>query len=176
MSRNLEGTEVRAERSDDAAAVRAVHEAAFERAAEALLVDALRARARPVVSLVAEVDGAIVGHAMLSPVALPGHPNARLMGLAPVGVLPAHQRRGVGSALVRAGLDACRRRDVGAVVVLGHPAYYPRFGFAPAGRFGLGCEYDAPAEAFMALELRPGQLAGVSGTVRYHAAFRDLEA
>lgn len=176
MSRNLEGTEVRAERSDDAAAVRAVHEAAFERAAEAVLVDALRARARPVVSLVAEVDGAIVGHVMLAPVALPDHPDVRLMGLAPVGVLPAHQRRGVGSALVRAGLDESRRRGAGAVVVLGHPAYYPRFGFVPAARFGLGCEYDAPAEAFMALEIRSGHLAGVSGTVRYHAAFRDLEA
>jgi putative acetyltransferase len=151
--------------------VRAVNVAAFPTRAEADLVDALRAAARPLVSLVAEESGAIVGHIMLSPVTLPGHPALRLMGLAPMAVTPPRQRGGIGAALVEAGLAACRRLGADAVVVLGHPAYYPRFGFAPGVRAGLGCEYDVPAEAFMVLALRPGALDGASGTIRYHPAF-----
>jgi putative acetyltransferase len=80
----------------------------------------------------------------------------------------------VGSALVRAGLSACRALGARAVVVLGHPAYYPRFGFAPAWDFGL--YYGAPGQnpAFMALELEPGALRGQGGEVRYHPAFAAL--
>lgn len=85
-----------------------------------------------------------------------------------------HQREGIGSALVNAGLDQCRSLGVGAVVVLGHPSYYPRFGFHTAARIGIGCEYDSPEEAFMAIELIPGHLQGVTGTVRFHQAFNDL--
>jgi len=154
--------------------VRAVNVAAFETPAEADLVDALRAQARPLVSLVAEERGAIVAHILFSPVTLPGHPALALMGLAPMAVTPARQRAGIGAALVRAGLEACRRLPADAVMVLGHPAYYPRFGFAPGVRSGLGCEYDVPAEAFMVLELRPGALRGATGTVRYHAEFASL--
>ena len=84
-------------------------------------------------------------------------------------VVPSAQRRGIGSALVSAGLDACRMFD--AVVVLGHAGYYPRFGFVPASRFSLRCEYDVPDDVFMVRELRPGALAGKRGTIRYHPAF-----
>jgi predicted acetyltransferase len=94
-----------------------------------------------------------------------GNPALRIMGLAPVAVLPERQRQGVGSALVRAGLEQCRQ--LGAVVVLGHHAYYPRFGFSPSTRFGIGCEYDVPADAFMVFELHAGFLRGASGKVRY---------
>jgi putative acetyltransferase len=165
---------IRPEQPGDQAGVRAVNVAAFETPAEADLVDALRAQARPLVSLVAEEAGAIVGHILFSPVTLPGHPALALTGLAPMAVAPARQRAGIGSALVRAGLDACRRLPADAVVVLGHPGYYPRFGFAPGVRSGLGCEYDVPAAAFMVLELRPGALRGATGTVQYHAAFASL--
>jgi putative acetyltransferase len=96
------------------------------------------------------------------------------MGLAPMAVLPARQRQGIGSALVRDGLGRCRELGYEAVVVLGHPGYYPRFGFVPASRFGIGCEYDVPAEVFMALELVPGALRGKPGTIRYHPAFAEL--
>jgi putative acetyltransferase len=89
-------------------------------------------------------------------------------------VVPAQQRTGLGSALVRAGLEQCRKLGFGAVVVLGHPDYYPRFGFSPAARFGIGCEYEAPQEAFMAIELQPGYLKGASGKVEYHAAFDEV--
>lgn len=154
--------------------MRAVNTSAFDTPVEAGLVDTLRKQAHPVVSLVAEEGGTIVGHAMFSPVILHGRADLLLMGLAPMAVVPHNQRRGVGSALVRAGLEQCRRLGCGAVVVLGHPGYYPRFGFVPAANFGLECEYDAPEEAFMALELCPGYLRAARGRISYHAAFAAL--
>ena len=165
---------IRTEEKRDWAAVRAVNEAAFETATEADLVDALRAQAQPVASLIAEDAGAVVGHIMFSPVLLPNHPELRIMGLAPMAVAPEYQRKGIGSALVRAGLERCKDLGFGAVVVLGHPEYYPRFGFAPSVAYGIGCEYEVPQEAFMVLELQPGYLRRASGKVEYHAAFSNL--
>jgi len=86
-------------------------------------------------------------------------------------VLPTHQRRGIGSALVRQGLERCRRMGCSAVVVLGHPEYYPRFGFVPASRYGISSEYDVPDEVFMAIEIEPGALQGLSGRAAYDDAF-----
>lgn len=165
---------IRAETEADRLAVHALITSAFESSSEAQLVDALRRDARPVVSLVAEDDSEIVGYIMFSPVALSGHSDIKVMGLAPMAVTPERQRQGVGSALVRAGLERCRQLGCGAVVVLGHPEYYPRFGFRPSTRFAVGCEYDVPEEVFMAMELQPGYLRGVSGTIRYHAAFGSV--
>jgi putative acetyltransferase len=96
------------------------------------------------------------------------------MGLAPMAVAPEHQRKGIGSALVRAGLEQCKRLGFGAVVVLGHPAYYPRFGFMSSAHFGIACEYEVPEDVFMVVELQPGFLRGASGKVKYHAAFGDV--
>jgi putative acetyltransferase len=166
--------EIRSERAADAPSVRAVNQAAFVTNTEADLVELLRAQASPLVSLVAEEAGAIVGHILFSPVTLPGQPDLTIMGLAPMAVVPACQRRGVGSALVRAGLRDCKQLGFDAVVVLGHAEYYPRFGFQPASRLGLGCEYDVPDDVFMALELKPGILNGKSGTIQYHAAFGSV--
>ena len=111
---------------------------------------------------------------MFSPVFLSDHPNLKVMGLAPMAVAPAHQRKGTGSALVRAGLDQCRQLDFVAVVVLGHPEYYPRFGFSPSSQFGIDSEYEVPEEVFMAMELQPEALRGKTGRVRYHPAFSDV--
>jgi putative acetyltransferase len=167
--------EIREERGGDAGGVRRVNELAFGRAEEAALVERLRAAARPHVSLVAADGAEIVGHIFFSPVAIePEDASPALMGLAPMAVLPSHQRRGVGTRLVRAGLDECRRLGTRAVVVVGHPEYYPRFGFRPASLFGLRCEYPVPDEAFMALELVPGALAGVSGLVKYRPEFGEV--
>ena len=165
---------IRAEQETDRAAVHAVNVSAFGTPLEADLVDALREHAEPVVSLVAEDNGAIVGHIMFSPVSLSGHPDLKMMGLAPMAVAPEHQRKGIGSALVRAGLEHCRQLGSLAVVVLGHPKYYPRFGFSPSTRFGIGTEYEVPEEVFMATELQPAALDGKTGTVKYHAAFGDV--
>jgi putative acetyltransferase len=164
---------IRPEQPSDAAGIRAVHEAAFEQSTEADLVDLLRTQASPLISLVAEADG-IAGHILLSPVTLLGHPDLNIMGLAPMAVLPAAQRQGIGSALVRAGLDACRSLGAGAVIVLGHAEYYPRFGFVRAARYGIRSEYDVADEGFMVAELTPGYLTGASGTVRYHPVFGSV--
>jgi putative acetyltransferase len=111
---------------------------------------------------------------MFSPVSLSGHPGLKIMGLAPMVVAPEHQRKGIGSALVRAGLEQCKQLGFGVVVVLGHSGYYLRFGFSPSARFGIKSEYEAPEEAFMVLELLPGYLCGVSDTIKYHAAFNNI--
>lgn len=163
---------IRPEEPADAGAVRAVNEAAFAGSAEADIVERVRRDPGPVLSLVAETDGRVVGHILFSPVSVTGNPEIRWMGLGPMAVLPARQRRGIGSALVREGLQRCRDLARDAVVVLGHPEYYPRFGFVPASRFGITSEYDVPDGAFMAVELRPGALRGRSGRVIYHDAFR----
>jgi putative acetyltransferase len=162
---------IRPEQPTDAEAVRAVHQAAFETNTEADLVDALRVQADPIVSLVAHDGESIVGHILFSPVTLSGHADLTIMGLGPLAVVPAQQRLGIGSALVRAGLARCTQLGWAAVVVLGHSEYYPRVGFVPASRFGISCEYDVPDDVFMALELAPRSLAGRSGVIRYHAAF-----
>lgn len=162
---------IRAERPADHECIEAVVAAAFETDLEARLVEELRASASPLISLVAEDDAGILGHILFSPVTLSGHPALHLMGLAPMAVLPEAQHTGIGSALVHAGLSECRQLGCGAVVVLGHPDYYPRFGFHPAARCGISCEYDVPEEAFMLLELKPGCLSGVTGKISYHPAF-----
>lgn len=164
---------VRAEAEADRRAVYALNSSAFGRPNEAQLVDALRVQAEPVVSLVAEENDKVVGHIVFTPVSLLTY-RELIMGLAPMAVIPARQRSGIGSALVRTGLERCKEWGATAVVVLGHPDFYPKFGFVPAVRFGLRCEYDVPEEAFMAIELRPGALHGVSGTVKYHAAFSNV--
>ena len=165
---------IRGEERRDWPAVYAVNVSAFETPAEANLVDALREQAKPLVSLIAEDNGAVVGHIMFSPVSLSGHPALRIMGLAPMAVAPDHQRKGIGSALVSAGLEQCKQLGFGAVVVLGHPAYYPRFGFSSSACFGISCEYEVPEEVFMVVELQAGFLRGASGTVVYHAAFSSV--
>jgi putative acetyltransferase len=164
---------IRPEEERDRAAVYAVNAAAFETTLEAKLVDALRQQAQPVVSLVAEKNETVVGHILFSPVSLPDHPDLKIMGLGPMAVTPNHQCQGIGAALVLAGLEQCKQLGFRAVVVLGHPEYYPRFGFLPSSRFGIGCEYEVPEDVFMVIELQPGYLRNVSGTIKYHAAFSN---
>jgi putative acetyltransferase len=163
--------EIRREMPVDKPAVRRVHEAAFGRPDEADVVDRLRESAGSYLSLVALDGGEVIGHIAFSPVTMsPPHPALSALGLAPTAALPSFQRRGVGSALVREGLEACRRAGAGAVFVLGHPDYYPRFGFEPAAAHGIGNAYGAPPEAFLAIELTSGALRDVTGTALYDPA------
>jgi putative acetyltransferase len=152
-----------------------VNQAAFGQCVEADIVDALRREADPFISLVAERDGDVVGHICFSPVTIgDGQDSNGCVGLGPMAVRPDRQNTGIGSRLVAAGLEECRLRGQKLVVVVGHAAYYPRFGFKPAGQLGLTCEYDVPDDVFMAVRLddsfRP------TGVVRYHPAFGPAEA
>lgn len=150
----MNGLVIRIETPADIPSVRAVNEAAFATSAEAQLVDGLRTNGKFALSLVAEVDGAVVGHILFTDIVMePAGPVDRMLGLAPMAVRPERQGRGIGSALVLRGLEDCRELGYRGVVVLGHPGYYPRFGFLPASRQGIACIYDAPDEAFMALAL-----------------------
>lgn len=163
---------IRPEQTGDAAAVREVNTRAFGRASEADLVDLLRQRGGTTLSLVGVIQGRVVGHVLFTPVTIES-PHSRLpaLGLGPVAVLPEFQKRGIGSSLIRAGLEQCRQAGHEIVVVLGHPEYYPRFGFGPSLAYGVRFEQDVPEEAFMLLELRPGALAGQGGVVKYRPEF-----
>ncbi|MFJ3836766.1 GNAT family N-acetyltransferase [Streptomyces sp. NPDC054904] len=160
----------RPETPADVAAVRAVNLAAFESPLEADLVDALRADASwlPGLSYVAEApDGSVAAHALLTRCEVDGVPA---LALAPVATDPALQRSGAGSSVVRALLAAARERGEALVLVLGHPEYYPRFGFAPASRFGIRAPFEVPDGAMMALVL-DDRLPVPTGTIRYPAPF-----
>ena len=155
---------IRPERPDDAEAISAVHRAAFPGPGETALVVALREAGRLLGSFVAVVEDNLVGHIALSPVTGEGLRGA--VGVAPLGVLPAWQRRGVGTALMWHSLAAARAQGVSAVVLLGDNRYYARFGFVPAARFGLHDAYGG-GEHFQALPLAPGGLDGARGLVSY---------
>ncbi|WP_369777404.1 GNAT family N-acetyltransferase [Streptomyces sp. R33] len=160
----------RPETAADAAAVRSVNLAAFETPLEADLVDALRTDSSwlPGLSYVAEgPDGSVAAHALLTRCEVDGVPA---LALAPVAARPEHQRSGAGSSVVRALLAAAKERGEALVLVLGHPAYYPRFGFVPASRYGIRAPFEVPDEAMMALVLDASARVP-QGTIAYPAPF-----
>jgi putative acetyltransferase len=161
---------IRAEQPHDREKIRIVNEAAFVRSDEADLIDGLRAEGAVLASLVAEIDSQIVGHILFSRMTVEtAQGPVAAVSLAPMAVLPDHQGRQIGSQLVRRGLAELGDRGETIVIVLGHKDYYPRFGFSPEKARYLASPF--PPEAFMALELADGALAGVRGPVRYAAAF-----
>ena len=164
---------IREESPEDIPAVYRINEAAFGRSHEALLVKRLRDRKAIIHSLVAEEEGELIGHVLFSPIMIQGESGVVVVAcaLGPVAVLPEKQKEGVGSMLIEAGIKLCHRAGYAAMFVLGHPSYYPRFGFRPAGQFGISCAYKVPEEAFMVLELQEGALQGVSGVAHYHPEF-----
>ncbi len=167
---------IRSEILADQPAIRAINMSAFGRLAEANLVDAIRPCLPSAdYSQVAVLSEIVVGHIMFSPIVIDtGLATIPALALAPMAVLPEHQGTGIGSALVRAGLAACQRMGDRIVIVLGHPNFYPRFGFQPASRFHLQAPFEVPDPAFMALELQPGALQRLQGTVRYPPAFDEV--
>ena len=165
--------EIRDERAQDITAIHRLNKEAFGSDTEANLVDSLRTSDVPMISLVAVNNETVVGHILFTPMNDADGNAIPVAGLAPMAVLPAYQNQGIGSALVREGLECCQVAGYQAVVVLGHPAYYPRFGFLSASHFDIQSQYDVPDEAFMALELKAGALDRISGTVKYHSVFDE---
>jgi putative acetyltransferase len=158
------------EDSEELSVIHSINEVAFGSQYEAELVDKLRTEGAVLVSLVAEMQGRIVGHILFSRMSIetPGG-SVPSTALAPMAVLPRHQRRGIGGRLVRHGLNLLREQGERIVIVVGHPNYYPRFGFSSGKALSLKGPF--PQDAFMAMELSPGALEGVRGQVRYPAAF-----
>jgi putative acetyltransferase len=168
---------IRPETVADQQAIDDVNAEAFGRQAEADLVRRLRREGALLLSLVAERDGQLVGHIAFSRGQLARTGEMQdVVALGPMAVIPALQRKGIGSQLVRAGLDALGAAGHELIFVLGHPAYYPRFGFEPAQRYGIGCQFEAPAEAFMVCVRGDARLEGnaAGGIFIYHPAFEAV--
>jgi len=165
---------IRPEEERDHTAVRQINLRAFDTALEADLVDSVRPATQPLISLVAELNGTVVGHILFTPVTVRGgETTSSAIGLGPMAVLPELQRRTIGSRLVKAGLEACRELGEHVVVVLGHANFYPRFGFRPSAEIGLhyrGPDFDP---FFFVAELERGALEGVRGMVEYLPEFES---
>jgi len=174
--------EIREEERGDREVIRRINEAAFDTNAEAGLVDKLRQSCTNLLSLVAVSDDLPVGHILFSPITIDnraansGGSGEPILGmaLAPMAVLPAYQGAGIGSQLVREGLKRLRTASTPFVIVLGHPGYYPRFGFKPASRYGIRCQWEGvPDQAFMILIFDERALQGISGVARYREEFGE---
>jgi len=165
---------IRAEKPEDVPGVRIVNELAFAQPTEADIVDRLRRACADALSFVAD-DGGIVGHILFSPAVIEsGGRRIVGMGLAPMAVLPDRQRQGIGSKLVRRGIEILRQRRCPFVIVLGHPEYYPRFGFERASAQGLACQWEGvPDEAFMVLVLDVYTMEGATGVAQYRDEFNE---
>jgi len=166
---------IRQEQPQDVDAVRTVNESAFGQPDEAGIVDKLRAACDDLLSLVAVCDGQVVGHVLLSPATVESDGGVISgMGLAPMAVLPEYQRKGIGSKLIASALAVLRDRQCPFAIVLGHPEYYPRFGFEPASKYGIKSQWEGiPDEAFMILALDESTMQGISGVARYRDEFDE---
>ena len=167
---------IRKEKDSDKEKIWEINTEAFDTEAEANLVNALRDSGISFLSLVAEEGKeVVVGHILFTLVELTGdEPGLKIMGLAPMAVIPKLQKKGIGSQLVKAGIEDCFTKGYDAIVVLGHAEYYPKFGFVPSVKYEIKSEYDVPDEVFMVLELKKGSLKDKTGIIKYHAAFGSV--
>jgi len=166
---------IRFETTSDIKSIRQINELAFGQPDEANLVDKLRQSCQNILSLVAELDKKVVVHILFSPVSIDCIKGIiKGMGLGPMATLPEYQHQGIGAGLINSGLGILKKRDCAFVVVLGHPTYYPRFGFEPAGNFGIGCEWEVPHEVFMIQVFNEKLLANIKGTALYRSEFDEM--
>jgi predicted N-acetyltransferase YhbS len=168
---------IRRETAGDHQNITVVNNLAFGQKNEGQLVMRLRKTKKfnPGLSLVAEVQGRIVGHILFYPIEIRSEDKVfPSLALAPMAVLPEYQRQGIGSQLVEEGLKKARKLGFSSVIVLGHAAYYPRFGFEPAGKWGIQPPFEVPDDVFMALELVRDGLKDIQGTVEYPPEFKSL--
>jgi len=165
---------IRKETTKDILDIRMLNDLVFAGPVEGSIVDAIRKRSTESLSLVAVVDDKIIGHIFFSPVEIDKLNGIQAMGLGPMAVLPEYQRQGIGTALVKQGIKQLQQSGCAVVVVLGHAEYYPRFGFSPASRHGLKCQWDGvPDDAFMVKFLKPDYDGVVSRTVQYMKEFNE---
>jgi putative acetyltransferase len=170
----IANTVIRDERPDDADAIRRLVSMALASPQESILIDVLRARGQVVMSLVADLDRQVVGHAFFTPLTIEtSPPGCRAAALAPLCVLPSFQNKGIGSRLVTEGIERCRTARVDVLAVLGDPKFYGRFGFTKAMNYGIGNEYGAK-DHFMVIAFDASVLAGCSGLARYRSEFRVI--
>jgi predicted N-acetyltransferase YhbS len=169
---------IRTESADDYSAVYALNKQAFEEEGEAKLVNNLRNSSAfiPELSLVATKENIVVGHILFTKIKIIGEDGNEheSLALAPMAVTPKYQKSGIGSQLIRAGLDKARELNFKSVIVLGHEKYYPKFGFEPASKWKITSPYDVPDEVFMAMELVKDGLKNVSGVVQYPKEFAEV--
>jgi len=164
---------IREEEPYDQAAVKHINEVAFENGPEAALVDKLRISCEDYLSFVAIDQDVVVGHILFTPATLD---NSGLvgMGLAPMAVLPSHQRKGIGSLLIEHGIKHLRESGCSFIIVLGHPDYYPRFGFELASNYKLSSQWEGvPDEAFMILVFKKDEFPNTGGVAKYRAEFDE---
>ena len=169
---------IRTELPSDVEPIWVLNSSVYGNVAEANLVNDLRECGCEFLSLVAEIDHRIVGHILFTPVELLDDlyqiNDARLMGLAPMAVDPEFRNNGIGSELIRVGLEYCKKLDYDAVAVLGHSKFYPKFGFIPSSNYNIKSEYDVPEDVFMIHELIEESLRGLRGTILYHDNFNKV--
>ena len=163
---------VREERPGDIVAICALNSLAFGQEQEGQIVNALRRNAAAHLSLVAIVEGKIVGHILYSPATIGGLDG---VALGPMAVHPDFQGKGIGSKLVEEGNARMKKEGCPFVIVLGHADYYPRFGFTPAGNFGISCEWNVPDDVFMILVLDEARMRCVSGKALYRPEFSTVD-
>jgi putative acetyltransferase len=164
--------EIREEQPGDVAAVRELNIRAFGQDQEAHIVDALRSSGAALLSLVATLNGRVVGHIMYSPLSVGDGVTGAALG--PMAVLPEHQRQGIGSRLVEAGNRKLKEASCPFIIVLGHADYYPRFGFRPASTHGTACDWEVPDDVFMLLVLDQAKMQDVSGLARFRHEFSSV--
>lgn len=178
LTGNAGSVTIRPERPGDFAAIRDLVCNAFGREIEADLVDKLRASDAylPDLALVATRDRQILGHIMITGINIELDARAQLASviLAPLAVAPEHQRQGIGSALTRAALALAKAAGFGSMILVGHPTYYPRFGFRPASTWGIRFDEPIPDDVFVAIELVPDALANATGVVTLPPAFEGV--
>ena len=165
---------IREEKSQDIKSTRHLNKRAFGQTQEADLVDKLRQNCDDLLSLVALIQNEVVGHILFTPVTVDGEDNmVQGMALGPMAVLPEYQRQGIGSELVRTGIEKLKKRQCPFIIVLGHAEYYPRFGFEPASRYGIRSEWEVPDDAFMILVIGEFEMRGGEALAKYRPEFAE---
>jgi len=168
---------IRQELKEDLARIKEINDLSFEQEDESKLVDKLRQKDQfiPELSLVAETDETVAGHIFFYPVKI-SSPNQKhtTLSLGPMSVLPQHQKKGIGRKLIKEGLKRAKDLEFRSVIVVGHPEYYPKFGFTKASRWSIKVPFEVPDEVFMALEIVEGELKDKPGIIEYPAEFMEV--